>query len=123
MTVKKVTVAPEYVSFYISGVDDIRVPLDHDRRGIAASDQCINVCCLYWNEGDTTITLGPFEELTPQAKLPRFDGMLDTPEFRVMLSDANMPEILSMEVPGSRTRVRIWTNHPTEPDDVVIALG
>lgn len=123
MTVKKVAVAPEYVSFYIAGVDDIRVPLDHDGRGIVASDQCINVGCLYWNEGDTTITLGPFEELTPQAKAPKFDSMLDTPEYRVVLSDANTPEILSMEVLGLRTRVRIWTNHPTEPDDVIIALG
>lgn len=123
MTVKKVTVAPEYVSFYIAGVDEIRVPLDHDGLGIVASAQCINVSCLYWNDGDTTITLGPFEELTPQAKPPKFDGMLNTPEYRVVLSDANMPEILSMAVPGVRTRVRIWTNHQTEPDDVVIALG
>jgi hypothetical protein len=85
--------------------------------------KCINVGCLYWNEGDTTITLGPFKELTPQTKAPKFDGLLDTPEYRVVLSDANMPEILSMEVPGAQTRVRIWTNHPTEPDDVVIELG
>jgi hypothetical protein len=66
---------------------------------------------------------GAFGELAPQAAPPKFDGFLDTPQYRVVLSDANMPEILSMEVPGVRTRVRIWTNHPTEPDDVVIALG
>lgn len=123
MTVKTVAVAPEYLSFYIAGINEITVPLDHDRVGIVASDQCINVGCLYWNEGDTTITLGPFGELAPQAAPPKFDGCLDTPEYRVVLSDANMPEILSMAVPGVRTRVRIWTNHPTEPDDVVIALG
>ncbi len=59
MTVKTVAVAPEYLSFYIAGIDEITVPLDHDKVGIVASDQCINVGCLYWNEGDTTITLGP----------------------------------------------------------------
>ncbi len=123
MTVKKSVVAPEYLSFYIAGKMDIRVPLDHDRRGIVASEECINVGCLYWNEGDTTITLGPFEELAPPAGPPKFDGFLETPGYRVDLFDANMPEILSMEVPGLRTRVRIWTNHPTEPDDVVVALG
>lgn len=123
MTVKKAVVAPEYLSFYIAGKMDIRVPLDHERHGIVASDECINVGCLYWNEGDTTITLGSFEELNPQPGPPKFDGMLETPAHRVDLFDANMPEILSMEVPGSRTRVRIWTNHPTEPDNVVIALG
>lgn len=70
MTVKKAVVTPEYLSFYIAGKMDIRVPLDHERRGIVASGECINVGCLYWNEGDTTITLGPFEELNPQAGPP-----------------------------------------------------
>lgn len=123
MTVKKISVAPEYLSFYIAGVDDITVPLDHDGIGVVASHQCINVSCLYWNEGDTTIALGSFEELPPRAEPPRFDGMLDAPEYRVVLSDANMPEILSIEVPGAKTRVRIWMNRPRYPDDVVIALG
>jgi hypothetical protein len=76
----------------------------------------------HWNEGDTTITLGPYEELALPAGPPKFDGYLETPEQRVDLFDANMPEILSMQVPGLQTRVRIWTNHPTEPDNVIIAL-
>lgn len=123
MTVKIVSVAPEYVSFYITGMYDIDIPLDHDRVGIVATPQCINVGCQYWNEGDTTITLGPFDELPAQGGPPKFDGMLETPKRRVDVFDALMPEILTMEVPGVRTRVRIWTNHKNEPDDVVIALG
>lgn len=123
MTIKTVSVAPEYLSFYIAGVHNITVPLDHDRVGIVATDQCINVGCLYWNDGNTTITLAPFEELPAQNRAPKFDRMLDTPEYRVVISDALMPEILTAAVPGARTRVRIWTNHKTEPDDVVIALG
>lgn len=123
MTVKKIVISPEYLSFYIAGKDDILVPLDHDRVGIVASDECINVGCLYWNEGDTTITLGPIDEMKPQPVPPKFDGILLTPEHQVILSDANTLEILSMDVPETKTRVRIWTNHKTEPDDVIIALG
>lgn len=123
MTIKTVSVAPEYLSFYIAGVHKITVPLDHDRVGIVATEQCINVGCLYWNEGNTTITLGPFEELQPQKTPPKFDRMLDTPEYRVVISDAITPEMLTAVVPSIRTRVRIWTNHKTEPDDVIIALG
>ncbi len=123
MTIKTVSVAPEYLSFYIAGTHKIAPPLDHDRVGIAATDQCINVGCLYWNDGNTTITLAPFHELIPQKKLPRFDRLLDTPEYRIVISDALTPEILTMAVPSGRTRVRIWTNHKTEPDDVIIALG
>lgn len=123
MTIRKIAIAPEYVSFYITGADNVIVPLDHDSVGIVATKDCINVSCLYWNEGDTSITLGPFEELAPQPAPPKFDGVLATPEHRVFLFDANIPEILSMDVPETRTRVRIWTNHKTEPDDVIIALG
>jgi hypothetical protein len=123
MTIKTIAVAPRYLSFYIAGTDRFRVPLDHDRIGIVASSECINVGCLYWNDGDTTITLGPFGELPPQPAPPKFDGLLATPKRRVLLTDANIPEILSMDVPETRTRVRIWTNHKTEPDNVIIALG
>lgn len=57
------------------------------------------------------------------AVLPGFDGVLDTPDYRFDLFDANMPEILSMEAPGARTRVRIWMNRPLCPDDAIVALG
>lgn len=65
MTVKKAVVLLDYCSFYIAGADEVRVPLDHDLRGVVASDDCINVSALPWNEGTTAITLGRFEELPP----------------------------------------------------------
>lgn len=123
MTVRTAAVLLDYCSFYIAGVDDIQVPLDHDDLGIVATDQCINVGALPWNEGETTITLGWFDDLPARTDAPSFDSMVDTPEYRVVLSDANMPEILSMNVTGARTRVRIWTNRRLCPDEVVIALG
>lgn len=123
MTIRKAVVLLDYCSFYISGLDEVRIPLDHDLRGVVASDDCINVSALPWNEGETTIKLGRFEELPPQAGPPRFDGIINTPEHRVDLFDANMPQILSMEVSGTRTRVRIWMNRPLHPDDVLVALG
>lgn len=123
MKVKKAAVLLDYCSFYIAGVDGVRVPLDHDMRGVVASDDCINVSAIPWNEGETTITLGQIEELPPQAEPPGFDGVLNTPEYHVELFDANIPEILSMGVTSTRTRVRIWMNRPRCPDEVIIALG
>lgn len=123
MVVETVSVAPEYASFYISGSDDFEVPADRLLPGVTATPQCIVVTCVYYNDSDTTITLGPSHEL-PQQDMPmRFDSVLETPERRVLISDVHMPEILSMDVPGSLTRIRIWANHVTQPDNVVIALG
>jgi hypothetical protein len=31
--------------------------------------------------------------------------------------------VLETSVPTSRTKIRIWTNHPTEPNEVFIGVG
>jgi hypothetical protein len=31
--------------------------------------------------------------------------------------------VLEAKVSATRTRLRIWTNHPSEPDDVYIGVG
>lgn len=123
MTIKKTRIAPRYLSFYIGGSLEVDVPVRHGEAGIFSTDECIVVPCLYWNEGDTTITLGPSEELKESSGPPQFDGMLETPLQSILLFDADIPEILSMDASYGHTRVRIWTNHPTDPDDVVIVLG
>jgi hypothetical protein len=120
MTVRKIVIAPEYVSFYVAGKRKIVVPINHDHGGLAATDDCISVPALYWNEGDTNITIGPFEELN-QLSAPDFDGLLNTPENKIMLSDAN--DIEDIAVPTIRTRIRIWLDHPTQPENVVIGWG
>lgn len=122
MPVQKITVAPEYVSFYVAGKLNVQVPLDHDYRRIAATQDCINIPCLYWNDGDTTITLGPFGEVH-RSDEPAFDNMLNTPDKKIIVFDANEPEMASAVVPTDRTRIRIWVNHPTDPDQVTIAWG
>jgi hypothetical protein len=122
MPVKRITVAPEYVSFYVAGKLSVEIPLDREHRRIVATQDCINIPCLYWNDGDTTITLGPFDEVDTATE-PAFDGMLNTPDNKIILFDAVEPEMASAHVPATQTRIRIWTNHPTEPDDVTIAWG
>lgn len=123
MAVKSISVAPQYVSFYVAGSRDVDVPIAYGADGVFGTGECLVVTCLYWNDGETRITLGSFDELPPKSEPARFDGIIDTPQRKVLLFDVNMPEILSMNVPDTQTRLRIWTNHPTEPDDVVIALG
>lgn len=122
MPIQKVTVAPEYVSFYVAGKLNVQVPLDHEHRRIAATSDCINVPCLYWNDGDTTITLGSFNEVNRRDE-PAFDGILNTPDNKIILFDAIDPEMASAAVPTAQTRIRIWTNHPTQPDEVTIAFS
>lgn len=122
MTILKRTIACEYSSFYVAGSRDVEIPIGGELRGIRSSTECINVSCLIFQAGDITVSLSDGGK-TPNLTEPAFDGMLATPKGVVLLFDANMPEILSMKVPGRETRVRVWTNHPTEPDEIEIVLG
>jgi hypothetical protein len=123
MAVRTVSVAPEYVSFYVAGDSEADVPVEYGALGVFGTSECLVVTCQYGNDGDTTITIGPHEEL-PLTQMPlRFDGHLDTPDGKIVLFDTNIPDILSMDVRVTRTRVRIWSNHESQPDVVVIGLG
>jgi hypothetical protein len=122
MAVKCVTVAPEYCGFYVAGSRNADVPISDQVVGIMATRECINIPCLYWNEGDTNICVGPYDELMEKTP-PAFDGMLATPNASVLLFDANIPKIMVVAVSALETRVRIWTNHPTQGDLIRIGLG
>ena len=122
MSVKKITITPEYLSFYVAGRRNVTIPLHMDRPGIFSSPDCIKVPALYWNDGDTSVTFGPILEIT-ETRDPDFDGILNTPNNELILFDAIEPEFASAKVPSTKTRIRVWIDHPIEPENVVIAWG
>lgn len=122
MSVKRITITPEYLSIYVAGRRNVKIPLHMDRQGTFASSDCINVPAYYWSDGDTNVTFGPISEITGIRK-PDFDGILNTPNNELILFDAIEPEFASAHVPSTKTRVRVWIDHPIEPENVVIAWG
>nr|CAI0340246.1 hypothetical protein SHINE37_44114 [Rhizobiaceae bacterium] len=93
-----------------------------DRQGIFASPQCINVPAYDWKHGDTNVTFGPFDELNETAE-PAFDGFLETSHKRLIVFGVTVSEYASTTVPSTKTRIRIWLDHPIESSNVVIACG
>jgi hypothetical protein len=72
-------------------------------------------------DGETAITLGAAGEVDPGG-VPAFDGLLETPNRAVVVSTAEKEPVLEMKAHGSHTPVRVWTNHPTEPDRVIVGI-
>ena len=72
-------------------------------------------------DGASRFTLFPGSEVVSN-QAPMFDGTLETPNRVVVVTTTERKAILESHVATPRTRIRIWTNHPTEPDDVVIGL-
>jgi hypothetical protein len=122
MTVQRMSIAPEYVSFYVAGRRNVDIPTHMDRRGILSSEDCILIPALYWNDGDTHVTFGPASEMKETRK-PDFDGVLNTPNNEIILFDANNPQFAISHVPSVKTRIQIWMDDPIEPENVAIAWG
>lgn len=122
MSVKRITITPEYLNIYVAGHRKVKIPLHMDKQGIFSSPDCINIPALYWNDGDTHVTFGPSSEII-KAGQPDFDGILNTANKEIILFDALEPQFAIAQVPSEKTRIRIWMNHPTSPDQVTIAWG
>lgn len=112
----------EFSSFYIAGSREIFVPWSSDGCGFATNRKCVNVGCRMWHDADVEISLGRYGDFSHPTE-PRFDALLETPRKKVLLFDANHPELMSAETDTLETRIRIWTNHASEPDNVVVVVG
>ncbi|MGH7257040.1 MAG: hypothetical protein ACREIM_01595 [Nitrospiraceae bacterium] len=117
-----IRIAPPNSLLFVSDVDG-GIPPEITRRGrLWTTSSCIAVGCLAFMVGVTEVSLGLARVVDPGG-VPAFDGVLETPHRAVMVSTAEGEKVLDAGVSGKSTRVRIWTNHPTEPDRVIVGLG
>jgi hypothetical protein len=72
-------------------------------------------------DGETEVTVGLAEEVDP-GELPAFDADLETPNRAVAVWTVEQETIVEVPVPRAQTRVRIWVNHPVEPDRIIVGL-
>jgi hypothetical protein len=115
-------VSPPNSLLFISDLGGGETP--HMTRGprIWATPTCIAVGCLAFMDGETEVSMGKMEEVDPGGS-PVFDGYLETPNRSVIVSTVDRSPILDAAVSNFRTRVKIWTNHPKEPDRIRIGLS
>jgi hypothetical protein len=119
---KTLKIAPPNSLIFISDASGGVGPEFVPNRLVLSTDSVISVGCLASMDGETKITLGPASEVGPSG-LPAFDGLLETPSGKIVISTVEDDNILEADVPSVRTGIRIWANHPVEPDDIVVAWG
>jgi hypothetical protein len=68
------------------------------------------------------VTLCPADDVDTRLR-PRFDAMLKTPDHEVVVWTVEDETILRAKVANVETRVRIWSDHANEPDNVIVGLG
>lgn len=100
-------------------VEDI--PEIDGNGAVWSTGSCIAISCLPDCDGDTEVTVGAGKDVGLRA-LPLFDGTLRTPSRTIVVEGVTRQQLLTMLVPRTDTRVRIWTNGHRATDKVVIGL-
>jgi hypothetical protein len=128
----KITIAPPHSIFFISDPDIEVVPkIDGRTPTIWATSSCLVIGCLMFQDGTTDLTLLAGEEadrgavrLAGDREFDRvFDGMLQSPGKRLVVSTSEKQVLLKLAVPAANSRIRVWTNHPTEPEKIVVLVN
>jgi hypothetical protein len=120
---EKIRFAPPNCIFFLEDPKEGEIPeIDPRPLSIWSTRSCIVVGCLAFMDGETEFVLSDSADDSPKAD-PAFDGVLDTPSRVVEVSTSEGEILLHREVPSHFTRVRIWTDHPTEPEHILVVLG
>jgi hypothetical protein len=96
--------------------------IDDAVPAIWATPTTIVVGTLCFVDGPTELIVSdqPADALSTS---PAFEGVLDTPTGVVELSTSEREVLLRCPVSTQLTRVRVWTDHPREPQHVCFVLG
>lgn len=86
-----------------------------------ANEWCVFVGTLTDADGETHLQISDDEFMTDLPLV--FDGFIAAPSGRVSVSDAHLTEFGAVPVSVPNARVRVWTNHPSEPTEVLVAIG
>ncbi|WP_458756643.1 hypothetical protein ACSVBT_12745 [Afipia sp. TerB] len=120
---EKISFAPPNCIFFLDDPRSGEIPeIDSRPVHIWSTRSCIIVGCLAFMDGETEFILSDSTDDAPKAD-PAFDGVLDTLSKVVEVSTSERETLLRRDVPGHFTRVRIWTDHPTEPEHILVVLG
>jgi hypothetical protein len=96
--------------------------IDERAVRIWSTRSCIIVGSLAFMDGETYLVAST-SVADVQPTEPAFDGMLDTPSRVVEISTSERQVLLRCAVAALVTRVRVWTDRPSEPENILVVFG
>ena len=97
------------------------IPATLGESAVAATNSCLAIACQSEIDGLTRIELQFAREGSPTGKLA-FAGELLTPTCVLSVLSVELEELLATPVSSKQTSVRVYTNHPSEPDQITIVV-
>jgi hypothetical protein len=114
--------APPNSVVLVSDVDGGEIPETMGGSLVSATNTCLAVGCLSVDDGETEFTLAPLAEID-RADKPIYEGMLRTPKRHVVIRSVLGERLLELRVLQRVTKIKIWANDPTEPDNVLVGVS
>ena len=96
-----------------------QIPETMGSRAVSATESCVALGCRSAHDGPTQIQLGLGSNFQTSDQLV-FQGELATPTGKLSVFSIMHDELLSAIVPSDKTSIRIFANHPAEPDRIAI---
>lgn len=118
---KKITVSPVNSLLFIEDASRGTPPEPVWGAMILSTPSFISFACFPEIDGPTEITIGSSNEIEPGPLLV-FEGNLETPSRKIIISGVEIECFLSLDVAHQETKVRIWYSHPKWPDKVTISV-
>jgi hypothetical protein len=113
------TIPDHWMVFVGDAEGEIPEQMNAEPYPLAYTSSCVVVPTVY-NEVTRIALSDESSGLGLATREPVFDRVLATPSRRLVISDAAAVILLEMSVPTDRTRIQIWTNHPSEPDEIAV---
>ncbi len=117
----KANLAPPSSVVLISDTSGGEIPKSMNDSLISATNSCVAVGCLSEDDGVTEFTLGTLSEFDRKDK-PAFEGILKTPNYKVAIRSVLGQQLLELPVRQELTRLKIWVNDASEPNNVIVAV-
>jgi hypothetical protein len=118
---KLIRMAPPNSMFFFQDAGGGKYPeIDQRLLRIWSTESCIITATLAFMDGETELIVST-EDAPPGA--PAFEAMLKTPSKILEVSTSENETLMRCNVAGNSTRVRVWSDHPSEPEHLFVALG
>ena len=118
----KLSISPMNSLLFLSDISGGEPPIPVWGAQIQSTPSCISFGCYPEQDGPTEISLGKRQEVDP-GTAPTFEADLETPHRVLIISTVDDKTVMKMDVPNTRTPVRIWLSHPRWPERIAIGLG
>lgn len=123
MGVEVRSVSPRNSLLLIMDPNSDEIPDSMGGQAVAATSSCVAVGTKEEHDGPTEIRMADADEDLEIPALKVHDGDLELNSRELVAADILGEPFLRWLVKDTSVRVQIYTNHSTEPDEIVVLIG